>query len=301
MKKNILKYSLSFLLLFLGNVLLFSQPELSANATNSSSNALQWIWSNIVFLMGIAVIIGAVVAFFRVSMVLVEVERLHVMRDAGILTPEAISTMPKESFWERLNKKAWRLKPMSEEKDIMLDHDYDGIHELDNHLPPWWIALFYAGIFAGVGYYGYFHLFNYGLSSAEEYQQEMVEGQLAVEKYLANQKNRVDESNVIVLAEAAALGAGKKIFTSNCVACHGALGEGTIGPNLTDEYWLHGGDIKEVFATIKYGVSGKGMQAWNDLLSPVEMQQVASYILSLKDSNPPNGKAPEGEIHKEEE
>ncbi len=276
MKKNSLKYSLSFLLILVGNVMVFSQSELPVDAANTSSDTLQWIWSNIVFLLGIIVLIGGVAAFFRVSMVLVEVERLHVMRDAGLLTAETISTTPKESFWSRLNKRAWKLKPIEEEKNIMLDHDYDGIHELDNHLPPWWVALFYGCIVVGVAYFCYYHVFDYGLSSREEYAQEMIDGQLAVDKFLASQKNRVDESNVTFLTEVPALEEGKKIFTTSCVACHGTLGEGTIGPNLTDEYWLHGGDIKEVFATIKYGVSGKGMQAWQDQLRPLEMQKVAS-------------------------
>ena len=95
------------------------------------------------------------------------------------------------------------------------------------------------------------------------------------------------------------MGQGELIFKSFCAACHGQKGEGTVGPNFTDEYWIHGGGIQNVFKTIKYGVPDKGMIAWAAQLKPADMQKVASYILTLKGTNPPNPKAPQGEIWKE--
>ena len=292
MKNKTLKYSLSVFLLFIANIGLFAQAE-----TPTSSVPTIWIWvlNNIIFLIGMATIVGAIFAIYRFAIVLLELDRLRTMRELGIEQPKAVSKVAKESLWQRLNKKAWKLTPIEKERDILLDHNYDGIRELDNHLPPWWVAMFYGCIVIGIAYYSYYHVFDYGLSSAEEYQQEIAQGELAVQRYLAMQPSSVNASNVAVLTDADALAKGKETFLKRCVACHGAFGEGTIGPNLTDEYWIHGGDIKDLFTTIKYGVVSKGMQAWQDQLSPEEIQMVSSYILSLQGTNPPNGKKAEGE------
>src|SRR6478735_8271351 len=107
--------------------------------------------------------------------------------------------------------------------------------------------------------------------------------------------DRVDENSVKLLTAKDKLQSGEAIYQKNCVACHGKLGEGGVGPNLTDAYWLHGGDIQSVFKTIKYGVPSKGMIPWQTQLSPAQIQEVASYINTFKGTNPPNGKAPQGE------
>jgi len=275
------------------NTTLFAQGEMTSITSDASTSTLKWVWNNLVLVIGLSVIIGAILAFFRLAFSILEVEKLAAMKEAGI----EIQKIVREPFLKRFNKKAWNLTPIEQEKDIMLDHDYDGIKELDNHLPPWWVAMFYGCIVIGVVYFSYYHIFNYGDSQIEQYEKEMENGDRAVAEYLSKQKNRVDESNVEVLADAGDLAHGKKIFEEKCFACHGKLGEGGIGPNLTDEYWVHGGSIKNVFRTVKYGVSGKGMQAWKDQLRPLEMQEVSSYILSLKGSNPPNAKEPEGELY----
>ena len=278
------------MLFCLVNTTLLAQGE----TTNHASNPiLGWIWNNLVLVISISVIIGAVLAFFRLAFSILEVEKLTAMKEAGI----EIKKIIREPFWKRFNKKAWNLTPIEQEKDIMLDHNYDGIRELDNHLPPWWLAMFYGCIVIGVVYFSYYHIFNYGDSQIEEYEKQMEDSEKAVAEYLATQKNRVDESNVELLVDASDLAKGKKIFAEKCFVCHGTLGEGGIGPNLTDEYWVHGGSVKDVFRTVKYGVSGKGMQAWKDQLRPLEMQEVSSYILSLKGTNPPNAKEAEGELY----
>jgi cytochrome c oxidase cbb3-type subunit 3 len=191
-------------------------------------------------------------------------------------------------------------RPIEEESTIMMDHDYDGIHELDNVLPPWWVKLFYATVVFGVIYMWYYHLFS-GNDQTAEFAAEMEDARIAVEEYKKTAKDLIDASNVTLLTEAGDLASGKKIFETNCMACHRADGGGAIGPNLTDDNWLLGGGISNVFNTItKGGRDGKGMVAWQGTLKPSEIQQVASYVLSLHGTNPKDAKAPEGDVWKEE-
>lgn len=183
-----------------------------------------------------------------------------------------------------------------EEEALLSDHEYDGIRELDNNLPLWWKYGFYLTIVIAVVYLSAYHVFN-GPSSAEEYQAEVAAGEAQVAEYKKNAAGLVDENSVVALTDAGALAAGKGIFMTNCAACHGAKGEGIVGPNLTDEYWLHKGGVADVFRSVKYGWPDKGMKSWEQDLKPVEMQQVVSYILSLKGTNPPNSKAKEGDLY----
>jgi cytochrome c oxidase cbb3-type subunit 3 len=198
-------------------------------------------------------------------------------------------------LWKRLYGLATKSVPLSREKEILLDHNYDGIRELDNNLPPWWLAMFYVSIVYGVFYMGYNHFSDYGVSSEEAYNQEMDMAEASVNAYLAGQANVVDENSVVALTDDEALSNGKFVYQLNCVVCHLESGAGLVGPNLTDEYWLHGGDVKDIFRTIKYGVPEKGMIAWGTQLRPTEIQNVASYILTLVGTNPPNPKEPQGE------
>jgi cytochrome c oxidase cbb3-type subunit 3 len=187
-------------------------------------------------------------------------------------------------------------RPMEEEGEIILDHNYDGIKELDNSLPPWWLYGFYATILFGVIYMVRFHILGADDQFAE-YEIEYAEAQRAIEEYKKTAKNLVDVNTVELLTDAADLGAGKKIFEANCVACHMADGGGGIGPNLTDEYWILGGGIKNVFNTISEGGrAGKGMVSWKTDLKPLEMAQVASYLLQFQGTTPAKPKDPEGEI-----
>lgn len=187
-------------------------------------------------------------------------------------------------------------KPIEEEGEIILDHNYDGIKELDNNLPPWWLYGFYATIIFAFVYMLRYHVFNADDQFAE-YEIEYAEANRAIEEYKKTAKNLVDVNTVEVLTEASDLNAGKKLFETNCVACHMADGGGGIGPNLTDKHWILGGGIKNVFNTISEGGrDGKGMVAWKANLKPIEMAQVASYVLQFQGTTPANPKEAEGDI-----
>ena len=187
------------------------------------------------------------------------------------------------------------LKPLEQEKDLLIDHEFDGIKELDNPVPGWFNMLFYGSIAVGIMYFITYHVADWGQSQEQEYVTEMKEAEVAKKAYLASSANNIDESSVKPSADAAIIDAGKAVFSTNCVACHGDKGQGTVGPNLTDEYWLHGGEVGSVFKTIKYGVPDKGMISWEKTLTPKQISEVSNYILSLKGTNPANAKAPQGD------
>ncbi|MBX0335035.1 c-type cytochrome [Pontibacter sp. HSC-14F20] len=176
--------------------------------------------------------------------------------------------------------------------EIHSTHDFDGIQEYDNDLPPWWKYMFYASIVFAVGYMLHYHVFRTGALQLEEYETEMAQAALIAAQNVED-PNAVTEYEV--LTDAAALESGKALYIQNCAACHGQAGEGTVGPNLTDEYWLHGGDVNDIFKTVKFGVPSKGMVPWQGKLTKDQMLEVSSYILSLQGSNPPNAKEAQGE------
>ena len=210
-----------------------------------------------------------------------------------------LETKSKKFEWtwaKNLMKKLTKSRAIEKEGEIVLDHNYDGIRELDNVLPPWWVYLFYATIVFAVVYLVRFHVIG-DYTQEQEYEQEVAAAQAAIEEYKRTAKDLVDASTVEVLSDESDLAAGEEIFQTNCVACHMADGGGGIGPNLTDEYWILGGGIKNVFSTISEGGrDGKGMIAWKQTLKPVEMAQVASYIITLGGTTPANPKEPEGDI-----
>lgn len=195
-------------------------------------------------------------------------------------------------IWQKLNAH----EALEKEPDLLLNHAYDGIQELDNRLPPWWLYGFYASIFAGVVYLFNFHIFGYAPLMDEAYALEMAEAKAETEAYLASLALNVDERTVEYVLEADRLSQGAGLFDKHCKACHAADGGGGVGPNLTDDYWLHGGQIADLFTTIKYGVPAKGMKSWKADLTPTEIQNVSTYILSLNGTTPLVPKAPQGEF-----
>jgi|SRR5690625_1229579 len=186
-------------------------------------------------------------------------------------------------------------KDILSEEEIMFDHEYDGIRELDNNLPPWWKYLFILTIIFAGWYLVYYQILG-GPNQYDEYKREMAQAELAIAAYKEENPDLVDASSVEFLEDEADLSAGKKLYDVNCVACHAIDGGGGIGPNLTDEYWILGGGIKNIYHTISEGGrSGKGMVPWKDELKPNQIAQLASYVLTLQDNTPSDPKEPEGD------
>ena len=189
---------------------------------------------------------------------------------------------------------------MARKHDELLDHDYDGIREFDNPLPQWWLWLFYGTIAFALVYAPYVIL-GFAPSEAEEYQQELASAAkpAATQPQAANPapaggQAPASAAGPSLEGNAAAVAAGRETFAANCVPCHGPQGQGVIGPNLTDNYWLHGNTFNDIVNTITNGVPDKGMIAWKATLNPEKIRQVAAYVMSLKGTNPPNPKPPQG-------
>jgi cytochrome c oxidase cbb3-type subunit 3 len=281
-------------------VLLVSVPLMAqeAAAGGTDSSFYDRFLANGLLIFAGAVVIGAVFAIYHLLNVVVKMQQLEIYEKHGIEEFVKKAKAPKEPIWNSLYKRWTNVVPVEKEEDIMFDHSFDGIRELDNSLPPWWVAMFYITIAIGVAYFGYYHVLGYGPSSAEKYEAQMERADEQVKVYLASQADQIDETNVELITDESQLAIGKSIYEANCVACHGVFGEGGVGPNFADEYWIHGGDIKDLFATVKYGVPEKGMISWQSQLRPSEMQQVSSYILAFQGTSPPNPKEPQGELYK---
>jgi cytochrome c oxidase cbb3-type subunit III len=250
------------------------------------------------------------VGFIFVIALLVLVVAIYMLQVINYLTTEAakekaaklgIVYQPEISFWEKLWQQSNDFVPLEKESEILLEHSYDGIRELDNHLPPWWKGLFIGTIGFSFVYILFFHVFNTFPSQQQEYDTEVAYAQEQAQKLkAANPVAAIDETNVEAATDAAALADGKQLFLNTCASCHRKDGGGDIGPNLTDKYWLHGGSIKEIFKVVRHGVQGTNMIAWEGVISPDKMKSVASYILTMQGTNPPNPKKPQGEIVKPE-
>lgn len=199
----------------------------------------------------------------------------------------------KPTIWTKL----MQLKPMEEEKNLVMDHKFDGIAELNNPTPAWFMVLFYGTIIFAVCYLLTYHVFGFGKLQDEEYVAEIEQAADAKAAFLANPVNSasaVNENNVKQSKDAAVLKSGGALFATRCPPCHGDHGQGIVGPNLTDEFWLHGGKIKDVFKTIKYGVPDKGMISWEKSMSAQQISDIANYVLSLQGTKPAGAKAPQG-------
>jgi cytochrome c oxidase cbb3-type subunit III len=241
-----------------------------------------------------------------VSVICIEVTAILVIlffikRIQQELTPakEKVRSRAFSDWWAKANNKFFtKAVPLEKEADVLLDHDYDGIKELDNALPPWWKYGFIVTVFFAVVYLLHFHVLGSGDDPTQEYQAELARADKQMAAYAAKNKDKVDENN-IVMADATGIAAGKEIFQQACWACHGKLGEGGAGPNLTDDYWIHKGSLNDIYKSLKLGYPEKGMQAWEKQYSPKQLSEITSYIKSLRGTNPPNGKASQGELFTE--
>jgi cytochrome c oxidase cbb3-type subunit 3 len=287
----------------------FSQPAFAQNnATIATDSTTQAIGSTVYYGGLSSVSFWTLSTVMALELFVIFIMLIFIHNMWRIIYPRPIQVAQKAAFknswfvstWANLDKKFFtQAAPIEKEADIMLDHDYDGIKELDNALPPWWKYGFYITIFVAIFYILKFEVWHTGMNPTEEYNTEMAEAKLETDQYLASMKENVDENSVVML-DAAGIQTGKTLFTKTCVACHSQTGGGGVGPNLTDNYTIHGARIQDIFKTIKYGYPDKGMQSWQSNFSPVEMQQLSSYIKSLSNTNVPNGKAPQGDLIIEE-
>lgn len=248
----------------------------------ASGQELVWLIMSLVLLIGM------------VGIGIIALNLLFVLQKALAPTPIPVPVArPADlrSMWQRLAG----LHLLSQEKDLMMEHAYDEINELDNPTPPWFMGLFYSTIAFAVVYLIVFHVAGSGDIMGSEYVQEMAIADKQREAYIAKVAGSINENTVTRLTDANGISAGKALYTQNCTACHGANAEGKVGPNLTDAFWLHGGTVKSIFHTLTEGVPAKGMIAWKRQLNPLQIQQLASYVMSLQGSNPAGAKAPQGE------
>ena len=243
-------------------------------------------YNTMVFIIGLEVLLIIVMSLFIQTLL---AKDKIVVASATIAYKEPIWKV----WWEKINS----FKPEGAVADT--GHDYDGIRELDNRLPPWWLYGFIGCIVFALVYMYRFEVVHTAPSTIQEYEIAMADAAKEKEEYLKHAASKVDENSVVLLTDASALGEGKKLFGASCSPCHGAEAQGVVGPNLTDDYWLHEGGVKDVFKIIKYGVPEKGMKSWNDDFSPVQIAQISSYIKSLHGTKPTNAKEPQGEVYKE--
>lgn len=285
--------SLLFLCLLSGSLFAAEDPATVVQVVDESIGGLSpTSFYALITVLGIEVIILLGLLYNLKLLLAKEVMAVAVVTEVN---PVETSFNWSKWWWEKVNS----LRPEHEEANIDLGHNYDGIRELDNRLPPWWLYGFYLCILvAGIYIYRY-HVSHSAPLPLEELQIAMNAADLEKEEYLKKSANKVDENTVVYMADATSLDAGKKLFTTMCAACHMADGGGSVGPNLTDAYWIHGGGVKDIFKTIKYGWSEKGMKSWKDDYSPVQIAQLTSFIKSLQGTKPAKPKEAQGTLYEE--
>lgn len=288
LKKPFLKMLTPFIILGTTNL---------ATAQSDASGALDN--TSLLVVLGVLMIITILVLFICIYVLY----SLNLVIEDEKKKSDAKKESAKASLWMRLNQKfgSGKLVPVSEEKEIMLDHTYDGISELNNHMPPWLKYLFYATIVFAVVYVLHYMVLGTGKLQIQEYEEELAEAERLAGAQSLLASSSIDEHNVTLVTDEAVIEKAKALYTQNCAACHAADGGGSVGPNLTDEYWIHGGSLQDIFKVIKYGVQEKGMIPWQDKLSPEEIQNVSSFILTLQGTTPANPKAPQGEKYEADE
>jgi len=296
-KAKVIKMSSKVITSFLLLISLGITPSLLAQDTNVAkttevSSTIGGMAASTFYLMATVIFLELVI----IIVMLINIKFLLRKEREEVASAEELEEIRKTrlTWWDKINK----MRPVSQEAELDLGHEYDGIRELNNRLPPWWLYGFYVTIIVAVIYLWRFHISHTGPSSKEEYDRSVTAAEMEIKEYLAKKGDAVDENTVTLLTEAQDITEGKRIFTTSCASCHKETGAGDVGPNLTDDYWLHGSDIKSVFKTIRYGINA--MPQWQNQYSNKQIAQVASYVKSLHGSNPANPKAPQGVLQKED-
>ena len=281
-----------FRLLIISLLLLCVPAKTFAQTTASGEeNFMFYLVISLVFFVMILVL---VVAIYTLSIL-----KMIIKKERG----EPEEDVETETWWDKLKMKMTDAVPVEQEETVLLSHEYDGIRELDNHLPPWWKGLFYVTIIFGVFYIAIYHFWKTAPLQIQEYENELLAAAQLEEERRGDDEDAINEDNVTFSNEVAVIEQGKLLYDVNCVACHRNDGGGLpgLGPNLTDEYWLHGGGIKNIYKTIQDGVSGTSMISWKTQMSAEDMRAVGSYVITLEGTNPPNAREPQGEPYVPEE
>lgn len=253
-----------------------------------SQEAMLYITFGLVFVVSVLVLI--------VAIYVLQLLKTFIQKE---MTEEQLAKYEVEPGWFAQLWTKWNsLKPLEEEEELLLDHDYDGIKELDNHLPPWWKGLFYVTVVYAVIYLLIFHVFKTSPLQEERYEREVAAAEALKASQEADLVVDFDENTVTATTDATELADGQKFFETQCALCHKADGGGLAGPNLTDEYWKNGGSMSDIYKVIKNGVPNTAMISWESQLNPIRMRNVASYVLTLKGTNPPGALPPDGELYK---
>jgi cytochrome c oxidase cbb3-type subunit III len=261
-------------------------PQVSEPTTMSEEEVTRWI---LFLVIGVEIVI--IFTFTKLIRFFAGVD----MQQSSSVERKAWFSIDLEKIWNKMNK----FKPIEEEASIDTGHSYDGIRELNNVTPPWFIAGFVISILFAIGYMWRYHVAESAPLQIEEYNISVADAKIRLDEYLKTQANNVDE-NTVVMLDNGGIAAGQALFAANCVACHGDKGQGAaVGPNLSDNYWLHKGGISDVFKSIKYGWQEKGMKSWKEDFSSLQIAQLSSYIMSLKGSNPAGAKEPQGELYED--
>lgn len=276
------------ILLLIGLTILGSNQSyaMTFNGPGEAATDMPWLQVETVelyYLVGINIVLLGVIFYLR---------RLFNEFITMVKEPAEVEEAPAAEVLKKVNTILTDVVPIEEEHTILLQHEYDGIRELDNNLPPWWVWGFYASILFAVVYLFNYHILGVSDLQAEAYDKEVKQAEIEVQAYLEKMAMNVDENSATLLTDDKDLSAGKVLFEKNCTTCHRIDGSGDIGPNLTDKNWIYGFDIKDVFKTVKNGTA-KGMPSHSEKLNPVQTQQVASYVLTLPETA---GKDPEGDI-----
>lgn len=267
-----------------------------------------WFVDETTYLLGFLFLIMAIAiitlyaSFMKLSRSMISAavrQQMEVKKESEVVVEE--NRKKRESWWLRFDRRfLTKGVPVEQEADVLMHHNYDGVRELDNKLPPWWVWGFYITIIWSAFYMLHYHVSGTGPLSDEEYRQEIAMAEKEKAERLRLAGENITEATVTVLTAEADLAEGKIIYQKNCAACHLENGGGQVGPNLTDDYWIHGGGVKNIFRVINEGVPAKGMIAWKSQLSPKQIQKVSSYIMTMHGTNPPGAKEPQGDLWKEE-
>lgn len=257
----------------------------------------------LLIVIGFTIIIALlvlVVSIYTLQILKVIIRKQEVARAESKGVPVPVEA---PGLWSQLMEQLTRRAPVEKEQDILKEHSYDGIRELDNHLPPWWKWLFYISIIWGAVYLVVYHVTDSLPLQDEEYQNQMARAQEQIDAYRASLQTEgeegggeiLDETTVTFAGGDAELADGMNVFNIQCSPCHRTDGGGGIGPNLTDNFWLHGNTVQDIFKIIRVGVPEKGMIAWEGVITPDQMRNVSSYIMTMVGTDPPDAKGPQGE------